>query len=442
MPDVNFPNKWPRFTKPAVAVCAAGLLTTCAPLPSTIDQIKALGELRVVTQTGPLAFYRGADGMPEGPEYELARRFADELGVRLKMITVGTYTQIYSALRSGQAHLAAAGLKIPAQPITGIEFGPAYQFVSEHLVYRHGSKRPELAADIGAGELAVARQESGMDILRQLDAVAQGRIGYTVADSTEFALAHDVNPQLRIASDFGGRESLAWAASERDPGFVRAMNGYFGRINLDGELTAIVHRYYGRAERVEFGESEVFLHHLQSRLPLYRQWFEEAAEQSREDWRLLAAIGYQESKWDPRAANPSGARGLMQLTHQTAGETNVSNPIDARQSIFGGARYFRQVYEKIPAHVPEPDRTWFALAAYNIGYGHLEDARVLAQKAGRDPDSWQDVREFLPLLAEEHWYSQTENGYARGWEPVRYVDNVRGYRDLLEWVWGSTASLN
>ena len=115
---------------------------------------------------------------------------------------------------------------------------------------------------------------------------------------------------------------------------------------------------------------------------------------------------------------------------RSASESKVTNPSDARQSIFGGARYFRQVYEKIPTHVPEPDRTWFALAAYNIGYGHLEDARVLAQKAGRDPDSWQDVREFLPLLEQEHWYSQTENGYARGWEPVRYVDNVRGYRDL------------
>ena len=117
----------------------------------------------------------------------------------------------------------------------------------------------------------------------------------------------------------------------------------------------------------------------------------------------------------------------------------MTNPTDPEQSIFGGARYFRQVYEKIPTHVPEPDRTWFALAAYNIGYGHLEDARVLTQKAGRDPDSWQDVREFLPLLEQEHWYTQTENGYARGWEPVRYVDNVRGYRDLLEWAWGAGA---
>ena len=182
------------------------------------------------------------------------------------------------------------------------------------------------------------------------------------------------------------------------------------------------------------------MRHLQSRLPLYKQWFEEAAEQSSQDWRLLAAIGYQESKWNPSAASASGAQGLMQLTVESATAVKVANPTDPRQSIFGGARYFRQVYEKIPSHVPEPDRTWFALAAYNIGYGHVEDARVLAQKAGRDPDSWEDVREFLPLLAQERWYTQTENGYARGWEPVRYVDNVRGYVDLLEWAGaGSTA---
>jgi membrane-bound lytic murein transglycosylase MltF len=130
----------------------------------------------------------------------------------------------------------------------------------------------------------------------------------------------------------------------------------------------------------------------------------------------------------------------MQLTSNTATAAKVTDPADPRQSIFGGARYFGQVHAKIPAHVPEPDRTWFALAAYNIGYGHLEDARVLAQKAGRDPDSWQDVREFLPLLEQEAWYSRTENGYARGWEPVRYVDNVRGYRDMLEWAWDGTVA--
>jgi membrane-bound lytic murein transglycosylase F len=285
-------------------------------------------------------------------------------------------------------------------------------------------------------------ENASTDTQALLDGVANGSIDYTIADSTEFSLAHDVHPELRIAFDFPGNESLAWAVSARNRDFLRDIDNYFARISSTGELAAIVQRYYGRAENLEFVGPRGFMRDMQSRLPLYRKWFEEAAVQSSQDWRLLAAIGYQESKWNPSAASPSGAKGLMQLMGMSLSAAQVSDPKDPRQSIFGGARYFKLVFDKIPSHVPEPDRTWFALAAYNTGYGHLEDARVLTQKAGRDPDSWQDVREFLPLLAQEHWYTQTENGYARGWEPVRYVDNVRGYRDLLEWVWGGSATLN
>jgi membrane-bound lytic murein transglycosylase F len=455
---------WPRWTQVAVSVCAVTLLTTCTPSPSLIDQIKTLGELRVVTRNGPLAYYRGPNNMPEGPEYELSRRFADELGVRLKIIPVDTYAEIYEALLSGRAHLAAAALKVPKQSIPGIEFGPAYQRVGEHLVYLHGAFRPGSLAEIGNGDLEIAAgsspareltaardslpdlvwvENASTDSQALLDGVAEGTIDYTIADSSEFALAHDVHPELRVAFDFPGSRSIAWAASTRDPRFLLDLNSYFARLNVNGELAAIVKRYYGRSEDLQFDGARGFMRHVQNRLPLYKKWFEEAAAQSSQDWRLLAAMGYQESKWNPSAASASGAKGLMQLTVNSASAANVRDPADARQSIFGGARYFRQVYEKIPTHVPEPDRTWFAVAAYNIGYGHLEDARVLTQKAGRDPDSWQDVREFLPLLEQERWYTQTENGYARGWEPVRYVDNVRGYRDLLEWAWGAGgAALN
>jgi membrane-bound lytic murein transglycosylase F len=377
------------------------------------------------------------------------------------MTPMGSYAAIYAALNSGQAHLAAAGLKVPVQSITGIEFGPAYQRVREHLIYRRGATRPASLSEIGNGDLEIAAgsshakalyaardtvpalvwvENASTDSQALLDGVADGTIDYTIADSTEFALAHDAHPDLRIAFDFPGPQSVAWAASTRYPEFLLDMSAYFAGLNRNGELASIVNRYYDRSEDLELVGERGFIEHLQSRLPLYKKWFEEAAEQSSQDWRLLAAIGYQESKWNPSAASASGARGLMQLTLESATAVKVANPTDPRQSIFGGARYFRQVYEKIPTHVPEPDRTWFALAAYNIGYGHLEDARVLAQKAGRDPDSWQDVREFLPLLAEEYWYSQTENGYARGSEPVRYVENVRSYRDLLEWVWGGSAS--
>jgi membrane-bound lytic murein transglycosylase F len=459
-------KNWRRWSKLTIAVTAVTCLSSYAALPGLIDQIKILGELRVVTRTGPLAFYRGLDDAPEGPEYELARRFADELGVKLKITPLRSYADIYAALNSGRAHLAAAGLKVPAQAIAGIEFGPAYQHVREHLIYRRGALRPGSLAEIGNADLEIAAgsshaqalqfarnglpdlvwvENSSTDSQSLLDGVADGSIDYTIADSTEFALAHDAHPDLRIAFDFPGSPALAWASSDRDPSFTQDLNTYFTHLNGDGELAAIVKRYYGRGEDSDATSERGFMRHLQSRLPLYKEWFVEAAEQSSQDWRLLAAIGYQESKWNPAAASAAGARGLMQLTSDTATETKVTNPSDAKQSIFGGARYFRQVYEKIPTHVPEPDRTWFALAAYNIGYGHVEDARVLAQKAGRDPDSWQDVREFLPLLEQERWYSQTENGYARGWEPVRYVDNVRSYRDLLEWAWGdgpSKATLN
>jgi membrane-bound lytic murein transglycosylase F len=450
-------KNWPRWTKLTIAVSALVLLSSYAPIPSLIVQIKTLGELRVATRTGPLAFYRGPSGDPSGPEYELAQRFADEIGVKLKITPMRSYAEIYAALTSGQAHIAAAGLKVPMLSVPGVAFGPAYQHVHEHLIYRRGAIRPGSLADIGNSDLEIAAGSSHAKTLEDarnsnpelvwvensstnsqalLDGVADGTIDYTIADSTEFALAHDVHPDLRIAFDFPGNRPLAWAASDRDPGFARDMAAYFARLKGGGELATIVNRYYGRTEEAEFAGGPGFMRHLQSRLPLYKQWFVEAAEQSSQDWRLLAAMGYQESKWNPRAASSAGARGLMQLTAETATEAKVTDLSDARQSIFGGARYFRQVYEKIPSHVPEPDHTWFALAAYNIGYGHVEDARVLAQKAGRDPDSWQDVRDFLPLLEQERWYTKTENGYARGWEPVRYVDNVRGYRDLLEWAWG------
>jgi peptidoglycan lytic transglycosylase F len=452
------------WTKVAIAMSAVTLLGTYAPVPDLLGQIRALGELRVVTRTGPFAFYRAAGDEPAGPEFELAQRFANELGVRLKIVPLGTYAEIYAAIESGRAHLAAAALKVPALPIPGVAFAPPYENAREHLIYVRGERRPDALDDIGDGDLQVAAdsthartlaaaggripnlvwiENASIDTQSLLDDVADGTIDYTIADSAEFAIAHAAHPELRIAFDLPDARALAWAVSARNRGFLRYIDAYFTRIRGNGELASIVQRYYGRARSEDLVGPRDFLRQMQSRLPLYRKWFEEAAAATHADWRLLAAIGYQESHWDPLAASPTGAKGMMQLTRVTANAADVRNPDDARQSIFGGARYFQTVLAKIPAHVPEPDRTWFALAAYNIGFGHLEDARVLAQKAGRNPDSWQDVREFLPLLAQPRWYAQTQNGYARGWEPVRYVDNVRSYRDMLEWAWGpTTASLN
>src|ERR1700737_1475825 len=237
--------------KLTIAVCALVSLCSYAPVPSLIVQIKTLGELRVATRTSPLAFYRGADGAPEGPEYGLAQRFADALGVKLKIPPMHSYAEIYAALTSGQAHLAAAGLKVPMQSVPGIEFGPAYQHVHEHLIYRRGAVRPGSLAEIGNSDLEIAAGSSHAKTLEDarhanpelvwgeksstnsqalLDGVADGTIDYTIADSTEFALAHDTHPDLRIAFDFPGNHPLAWAASSHDPSFAHDMSDYFGRL--------------------------------------------------------------------------------------------------------------------------------------------------------------------------------------------------------------------
>ena len=161
--------------------------------------------------------------------------------------------------------------------------------------------------------------------------------------------------------------------------------------------------------------------------------FKQAADKYELDWKLLAAIGYQESHWDPEAVSPTGVKGLMMLTQVTADSMGVDNREDPKQSIPAGARYFKRLHKRLKS-IQEPDRTWFALAAYNVGYGHLLDARRIVRRQGGNPDRWVDIKEALPLLAQRKWFSQVPHGYARGWEPVQYVSNVRNYLGTLNWL--------
>ena len=169
---------------------------------------------------------------------------------------------------------------------------------------------------------------------------------------------------------------------------------------------------------------------VQVLLPRYQSLFKQAGERCGIDWRLLAAMAYQESTWNPKARSPTGVRGMMMLTADTADELDVDRE-NVAESIAGGAIYLQQIRERLPSQIREPDRTWMALAAYNQGLGHLLDARELAVMLGRDPNRWQNVRAALPLLAEQRWFSKLRHGYDEGQDAVSYVANVSGYYDLL-----------
>lgn len=455
------PSPPTRSVRPALCAAAAlawaTALGTCSQPPPLIEQVHALGILKVATRNSPTAYYLGVDG-PLGPEYELAAGFAQRLGVELDLRVVPSATAAIEEVRRNRVHLAAAGIVANEARRESLAFGPVYQRISQHVVHHARRRRPASAAELvgmrlevlagsthAAALAALAAQYpglaftevAGVDQLELLDRVSNGTIDATVANSTDFRIGRHLHPQLRQGFEIATAQEVAWALSPRDRSLDAEVAAYFAELESQGRLAAILDRYYAEAEDFDYLDSVNFLRHVHERLPGLRPYFEEAAAQTGLDWRLIAAVGYQESKWDPKAVSRTGVRGLMMLTADTARRVGVADREDARQSILGGARYLVEVRSKIPERIADPDRMWLALAGYNVGFGHLEDARILTQRHGRSPDSWDDVRAHLPLLAQERWHVETRLGYARGWEPVHFVDNVRGYLNMLVWMTGS-----
>ncbi len=441
--------------KAALAIIACLLLGTCSQPPSTLDQILSAGELRVVTLNNPSTYYLGAEG-PQGPEYDLAAQFAADLGVALKIYSVRNPGDVRKEVSSGRAHIAAAGLAREQDAPEETSYGPAYQSVKEHLIYRSGAKRPRNLSEAGRnGHIEVATDSPHAATLTRLRAnlpdlswvenpdaeidqllyrLSRREFDYTIADSNEFAIGRSFHPDIAIAFNLTQGKSVAWLVNTHDTTLLSRVTSFFSVIDADGRLASVLDRYYSKKTNPPVLHARNFIIDVRERLPLYLDWFKEAAAQVGMDWRMLAAIGYQESKWIPDAVSPTGVRGLMMLTEGTAQSLGVTDRLDARESILGGARYFIYVRKMIPSRIKEPHRTWFALASYNMGFGHIEDARIFAQADGKNPDSWDVVREYLPLLTQEKWYSQAKRGYARGWEPVQFVDSIKLYMSMLDWV--------
>ncbi len=432
------------------------LLTACSRQPeSLLEQVKRQGELVVITRNSPTTYYEGTDG-PTGLEYDLANLFARRLGVQLRLEVPQNFTDILPMVASHQAHFAAAGLTVTERRKTMVRFAPSYQMITPQLIYRRGNdnRRPKDLDHLN-GNLEVVAGSSHVERLQQLqqehpnlewrenneleseqllNLVWEQVIDYTIADSNEVDINQRFYPELRVAMDISEPEPLAWAFPiDEDTSLYEEASRFFTHIRKNGTLKQLIDRHYGHVERIDYVGTRRYMRHIEQRLPDFQPLFKEAAQATEQDWRLLAAMGYQESHWDPDAKSPTGVRGIMMLTLNTMRHLGLDNRLDPEQSIMGGARYIKQIKDRLPERIAEPDRTWMALAAYNIGMGHLEDARVLTEINGGDPDKWVAVKKHLPLLSQKKWYKQTRHGYARGREPVRYVENIRSYYDILVW---------
>ena len=425
-----------------------------------LDQIIKRKELVVLTTNQPTTYYIDRDENPTGPEYDMTRSFAQSLGVATRYIEFDSTEAVIDALRKGEGDIAAAGLTITSERKAEFDFGPVYMDVSEYLVCHRDAGFVDDIEDLKGLEIVIPTATSYADTLnkqfpgidwslddnlltpRLLEKVRSKEIECTISDSTIFDISRRYYPEISVKYTLHKGSQLAWMYAKNNPRLASAINKWFTEYQDSGAYAQKIEKYYGHIDVFDYVDIQKFKRRIKNRLPKYKDMFIKAAKKNGISPALLAAQSYQESHWNPKAKSPTGVRGIMMLTQPVAKSLGVTSRLDAKQNIYAGAKYHAKMKKMFDDNVTEPDRSWMALAAYNVGRGHFRDAQGLARKLGKNPNLWIDMKEVLPLLSEKEYYKDLTYGYARGNEPVQYVTRIRDYDDILVQYFTAQAPAN
>ncbi|WP_022668775.1 membrane-bound lytic murein transglycosylase MltF [Desulfospira joergensenii] len=418
---------------------------------SSVERIKKSGTLRLITSNSMNTFYLYR-GKPDGFEYDLAKEFAKHLNVDLDVVTPG-WNNMFSYLKQGKGDFIAAGLAITKDRLEQVAFSIPYMTIQQRVVHHNLIFGPKNIQDLEFRTIHVRRgtsyqsrleeiKRSGVDFkyilhdntpTEDLIAMVNDRkIKFTIADSNIALLCQRYYPDIRIGIPVQERESLAWAIRKNDDDMLKAINRFLLHANETGILKRITQKYYHNIQDVDLFEIKKFHDRMKSRFPKYKKLIQKESRKYGFDWRLVAAVIYQESQFDANARSFTNVRGLMQVTRATAEELGIANHKKPGQSIKAGIKYLNKMFRKFDHMEDEHQQMLFALASYNVGYGHVTDAMKITRKKGLADNNWQDVKTVLPLLSKARYYKKTKHGYARGWEPVQYVDQVLTYFDILK----------
>ncbi|WP_226960558.1 membrane-bound lytic murein transglycosylase MltF [Sulfurimonas paralvinellae] len=424
--------------------------------PSLLDRIKKEKQLNVVLLNAPSTYYIGNEG-PQGFEYDLLKSYADHLGVKLNITPAHTVKEALRLSKNPNIHITSASLaKTPSREKL-YHFGPSYFEVQEQVICYRGmlgsSKFPRDVEDLEGLSIMVGDDTSYSETLQKLkedgfdinvttssdysteellEMVSKHQIDCTVADSNIYALNLKFFPEIALAFSISPREQLAWLLPKDAKKLEADMYAWLNDFNQKGKMTQLKDHYYSYVLFFDYYNTKVFYKRIKSRLPRYKKYFKEAAERFGIPWTLIASVSYQESHWNPRAKSFTGVRGLMMLTKRTAKILGVKNRLNPKQSIVGGTRHLNQMMKFVPQGVEGENRLKYALAAYNVGMGHIKDAQKLATRLGLNPNVWSDLKIVLPFLSQKKYYRTLKYGYARGAEPVKYVEAIYNYKDILE----------
>jgi membrane-bound lytic murein transglycosylase F len=426
-------------------ICCVALagLAACA----RIEPPETEGKLVVAILETPAFFQENGDATASGFEHDLVTAFAESLGLKRQFIKAADPYELNELALSGRAHLAAS-MPLGSAPL---QYSTPIRSVTQWIVGHDDALGPEQLSDLAGRTVEVVAGSALADTLRGLDEKSRPQVvevpGVTEMDllarvaerRTELVAVHDIHldlgvnfhPELNARVQLPGRLEFGWGFGGKDAVALRdKADAFIAGVRADGTLARIHDRYFGHIKRINAAGIARFLDDAHTKLPAWRHHFQSAQDLTGIDWRLLAALAYQESKWDPLATSYTNVRGMMMLTEDTADHLRVKNRLDAQESIRAGARYLAELADQIPG-AQHPDRLWLALSAYNLGMGHFRGARTIAQKMKRDPDVWYDMKQVLPQLARPEIYARLKSGAARGGEAVIMVENIRSYYDIL-----------
>ncbi|WP_428739518.1 membrane-bound lytic murein transglycosylase MltF [Sulfurimonas sp.] len=423
---------------------------------TVLDKIKERKTLNVVLLNAPSTYFIGPDG-PSGFEYDLLNAYAMSLGVELKITPAHTVKEALEYIGKEDIDIVSASLTKTPRRKELYNFGPSYFEVQEQVVCYRGmlgtSKFPRDVEDLEGLEIVVGENTSyfetveslvndGFDINvsvtseysteELLEMVSNHQIDCTIADSNIYSINLKYFPDIAMAFSISGREQLAWILPKNSEKLEANMYSWLNNFVQTGKMTRVKDHYYSYVLFFDYYNTKMFYKRIESRLPKYEKYFKNAATRFGVPWTLLAAVSYQESHWNPKAKSFTGVRGMMMLTLHTAKLLGVKNRLDPEQSITGGTRHLKQMIKNVPDGVEGEDRLKYALAAYNVGGGHIQDAMTLAKKLGLNQYVWSDLKIVLPLLSQKRYYKTLKFGYARGSEPVKYVEAIYNYKSILE----------
>ena len=404
----------------------------------------------MLTRNNAHCFYDYRGGF-EGFEYDLARTFSDSLGVKLKVITP-TWEGLFSALENGEGDFIAASMTVTAKRKKVIDFSTKYLTIQQRVIIHKDNHGINKLGDLTGKTIHVRRGTSYEERLHELKAeglkihielhddipteelirmVAEKEIEITISDSNVALLNRRYYPTVQIAFPIEEEQFLGWGVKKGESRFLAEINEFLENIKRDGTLAKTYEKYYADVEIFDYVDLRKFHKRIETRLPKYREVIQSAADKYNFDWRLIAAVIYQESHFDPEATSYTGVKGIMQLTQTTADEMGIMDRLDPEQSIQGGVKYLKKLHGLYET-AKEPDRTLITLASYNVGRGHVLDAQKISEAKDLDPNSWAALEQVLPLLRYPKYYKDTTYGYCRGTEPVRYVNRILTYYDILK----------